>query len=503
MRDTQISNKRDVRQRSGKRIEKGTRLFLFISVAFVIAQAIWYMRIPVIFSFLSAAIVLFIVAQVVTSLSAADLLYFFFFLASTRIVTGLAGGKELQDLTLVVLFIAFVSFGNGRVSRRRLPRIFLLYALFILIVALRGAQLPFGSEITGFQRRWEFITALVSFLAGFYLSASVDFDRFTTVVFWFYLVVVAIGLMMVVFNIGQLPLFNTFSWELLKDYGGRFGILSVAGSMSFVILLCKPNLLRKLQLRRPIFFLSVLAILAGGGRAAIIAAILSVLSYFYFVRRKKTAVLITALGSVLLVSGFSLGPVRDVMPERVQRAFDFGKLDMIEYALSDLGGKDSKLDVFVSSPGDWSTAGRLLIWGKALMAIGNSPWLGQGLEKIYVGEKRTSVSTQQQMSNATLLATGDLHNTYLSLAYTFGILALAAFLIFTGKAVVYASRLKDYDEPAYAFFFVYLISMLIQGAVGDIYFDYQFMLILGMVYARYAQLGLHLPSRTLAPSEGV
>lgn len=467
---------------------RGIHLFVFLSLCFAVSQAFYYAEMGTLFLVLSLLLVAFLFEATMFYLSIPDVFFLIFFLASTRIITGIGGHRELQDLTLALLFGVLFLVRMGTLKRVRVPRIFWVYSALIMLVVINGIQAPFGSEVTGFLRRWQFITSLVSFLAGFYLSTSVSFSRFTKVMFYFYLTVMVIAFIMFFADIQQMPLFNTFSWELLKDYGGRFGILSVAGSICFTILLCKKDFARSWRLRVPTYILSLLAVVAGGGRAALVGIVVSFFVYLYFVRGKRVVVLIALFIGFVVIQSTSIPLVRRYVPNEFQRVFDFGRIDMLSYALREIGAEHINLDVFARSEADYSTIGRLTLWTEALSSIPHNPWLGRGVGALYVGESKSSITAQQMMSNQALLESGDLHNTYISLAYTFGIPALLMFLVLVARGTVYSRKLALLSQSEYAFIYVYFVSLLVQALAGDLYFDYQFMFILGMIYSRYIKL---------------
>lgn len=467
---------------------RGINFFVLLSACFAVSQIFYYEGVSSVFLACSILLIAVIFFVALFYLKDEDGFYLIFFIASTRIITGIGADRELPDLTVAALFLLIFFLRNRRVAHVHLPKVFWIYSVLIILVVVNGLQAPFGARVTGFLRRWQFISALTCFLAGFYLTTSLSFAKFTKVMFYFYLTVMIVAFAMFLGNVKQLPLFNTFSWEILEGYGGRFGILSVSGSICFTVLVCKKDFLKNPLFRSMVYLLSLLAVVSGGGRAAIIGVILSFFLYLYFLEGKKKTVLGIALGGILLIQLTSISSIRRYVPDRFQRAFDFGRIDMVSYAAQNISSDHLNLDMFVKTEADWSTLGRLMLWTQALSSIPQNPWLGRGLGDLYAGESKSSVTTQEMMSNKALLETGDLHNTYVSIAYTFGIPALLAFVVLVGTAAIYSYRLASLSAGEYAFIFVYFGSLLIQGLAGDIYFDYQFMMILGMIYSRYSLL---------------
>jgi hypothetical protein len=456
-------------------------IFIFLLLS-LIAQAYYFSNDADIFRLLSIGSVAFFFFYAVTKLHTDEFYITALFIAASSIITGFAG-RELKEIVLVPLFICFLIFKKNKL--KPLPLLFILYSIFGMIAFFTNFEMPNYFEVssdqsTGFQSRWWIISSLICFLIGYLFTENLDRKKFINFLFYFFLSVLSVSLAMYALNIEKIPFFNSFVWSNNIEFN-RFGILSNSGLIVCIFIVS--GFLKEKKIKYAIFLLGVLGTLFGGGRASFIALLVIVCIYFLvsdsisrFLKISVTAGLI-----LFIISYKQLGIEKD-LPNNIRRAMEFSDFETIYSAIT--SNYDTKnFNVFTTGDnlGDTygSSFGRLTAWIIAMEGINKNPFFGNGIENSYnpgVGEDEYHFES--------LVYSGGLHNVFFSLAYTWGIPACILFLIMLISAIIYTFKgyLRD-RSVFFGFLTFYLIASFVQGFMGDIHYDYFFMLIFGFVFS--------------------
>lgn len=474
-----------------KIINKGIMFFISLSIAFYFAQILYYLELRLAFTIVSFILIGIIFLYVLVFLNIEESLVVFFLVLSTRYVTGIGNNNELEDLILPFLYIGIIFLNKKKLKNSSIPLIFVLYSIFIIVTVIDGIKMPFGGEVTGFYRRWNYISALFCFLAGFHFGRKIDLRKFIRIIFWFYLVIMIITLTMTLFKIYEMPLFNAFSWRRLIDVDKeRFGILSISGQFCFVILLVDKAMIRNKIVKYLIMILSVVALFEGGGRGSLLVVVFSIIAYFYFIRKKKKQIIFALVGATLFLLFFSTKGMENVLPKSFKRATDIINLNMLSYATDYWGSKNlgTQIGSLAIAQADESSLGRLIIWNQGFNLIIEKPFLGNSLENPYAGRTKKSLTSEDLYNNTALLETGNLHSNYLSIAYVFGIPCMLLFSLLFFRGIKFSYEIAINRVMGHPFIFMYFIGFLVTSFVADIYFSYEFMFMLGLVYIRHYDL---------------
>ncbi len=470
------------------RLLRNRGLFFFVATTIIvgISQIFYYIGPYGLFQAITIPLVMVLVLYSGVWMRLDEIFFILFLIVSSRYVTGFAN-RELKEIVLVPLFFIVLAFRRKEIEQGSLPRVFVIYALLGISVFLRGLEFPDYTSlkpdnITGFQGRWWVVSSLASFLVGFYFSRNVNLRHLTLATFWFYFVALILSSLMLVAGVDEMPLFNLFSWMKLEGLD-RLGILSVSGVMCILMLIAERELIGTRSLRFATFGLAFWGVVAGGGRASLLGLLFAIWIYFFFMKRRKTFVvaLTLILGFVIALS--SISDVRELLPEKYRRVVDLGDTSLILPALtSDIGA--DQLKSTPDSEAGGSSAWRLLVWALALDAIQAKPFFGSGIltqVSVDLGSKAEAITDDFIMSS------GNLHNTFLSLAYVWGIPAMILFgiLVWGGVKRSYVLGMQR-KVPFYTFCFLYLCGQCVEAFMTDVHLIYSFMMILGFVYAHFS-----------------
>lgn len=288
----------------------------------------------------------------------------------------------------------------------------------------------FGRNVTGFRAWLTYGSSftLVLFLGRFLANREgiVKLARFLAAVsFGFALFLIIVGLS------------KSMSAALVLRYLGMFVVPYGNGFLRFVALgefglilislVMLPNLLK---LNRPQWWASLLvgtaAIILCGNRSTLAMAFIIVVTIPWL--RKKYLQVAMTLGAVLAIAivGFVVGPALSQLPGA---EFLVRPLALISPQLAQSTGGDNDME--------WREAQ----WELAKQQIREHPMIGRGYGGV---ENAFEATTQDQVLDATYeidLATGGIHNCYISAALALGIPAALLFIyIFISQIVANARR---------------------------------------------------------------
>lgn len=472
------------------RLLRNRGLFLFLATTIIIAisQIFYYVGPYGLFQAITIPLVMLLLLYSGVWMRLDEMFLLLFLIISSRYVTGFAD-RELKEIVLLPLFFIVLAFRRKEIEQGALPRVFVIYALLGLYVFLRGLEFPDYTSlkpdhITGFQGRWWVVCSLAAFLVGFYFSCHVNLKHLALATFWFYFVALILSSLMLVAGVDEMPLFNLYSWMKLEGVN-RLGILSVSGVMCILMLLAERKLIGTRSLRFAAFGLAFWGVVAGGGRASLLGLLFTIWIYFFFIKRRKTLIVALTLILGLVIGLSSISDVSELLPEKYRRVIDLGDTSLILPTLTSGLGAD-QLKSAPDSEAGGSSAWRLLMWALALDAIHEKPFFGSGIltqVSVDFGTKTDAITDDFIMSS------GNLHNTFLSLAYVWGVPAMILFGILVWGAIkrsyVFTLQRKD---PFYTFCFLYLCGQSVEAFMTDVHLMYSFMMILGFVYARFSKV---------------
>jgi O-antigen ligase len=466
---------------SGLFADRGVLVFFLMSLAFVASQ-LFHPTCYSVFQMSTIAVLVIVFAYVSFFLSASELLLFLFLVASTRYITGFAD-REVREIILVPLTLLGLLFRCRPTKEVRPSVSFILYACIGLFVFLRGLEIPNYAqlkpdEVTGFQGRWWIAGSIASFAAGYYFSKTLDLSRFVRVFFFFNATVLIISLLMALLGVDKVPLFNTFTWMKLEGVN-RFGILSLSGALSIVTLMSTPEIFRQRWIRRPFYIVAAIGVIAGGGRGDFMGVIVSIMAYAFLVRRKRWQLVITLVALLVFSIVFFVAGVGQLIPEKYSRILEMRDFfAFISSPLSSLDQVDFRTQAESEAAG--STMYRLLVWATAIEGIEEHALLGVGLETVTAAGFS---SKSLQVTDVATIAAGNLHNTYLSIAYIWGIPAALLFSLLLRDAFKKTlSLIGEGGEMPFGFFYAYLWFYFILSFSSDIHLMYSFMMVLGIIH---------------------
>jgi len=315
------------------------------------------------------------------------------------------------------------------------------------------------------------------------MTNGLRITHFVRVLFRFYFVVILLAFIMLIFEISEMPLFNTFSWTKVP-FDERFGILALAGAY-----FCVRDAVRNSVGRYGVMVLSFVAVFVGGGRASLLGVAVGLLGYLLFIRKRRRLVAGLVAAFFVIAQVGSIGSVADYLPRGVARVFEVINVEMMLAAVDEIG-EDTDLSAaqqLAASSADWSSMSRLLMWHEGIKGVMEKPLVG-GIDK-------NSLTVEEKMNVEALLETGYLHNSYFSLAYIAGIPAAFVFLAFVLSLIRKSYQLSQRSpEPAYGLLLILSLHWFTISFVSDAYMSYGFMMFAGLVFSHHEILIREKPS---------
>lgn len=391
-----------------------------------------------------------------------------------------------------IFLLRFMDYSRYRLLKR-LPKFLTALILIFFVVFLIGIKAPgFSSGNTGIIARIKLLNVLIAFGICYSL-----FERkmFIYIRKYFYSLFVFLGLIclfMYMFSIDELPLFNTFSWSILREASGsiRFGIAGVLAILLAIYAICY-----KIKHKYALYIFIFILLMISGGRSSMFA--LAFLVFFgYFLKRKKIyyAIGISAVFAVLFLL-VSFSPLILYLPGPLQRLAIVMPSEFYSGSLSQLS----------ESSAASSSAWRFMIWGMAVTDLSWSSFLfgnGFGVPEMNYsfsegGFETFSIDPQVLMKD--FMSSGNLHNTFISIFYLSGIFTL---LLFITMLIVVVKRLYKYykisDDKNLLFILLFILSKVIDSFFGDIHFSVMFWIFIGIVmkYFQIIERGSNIPAKT-------
>jgi len=465
----------------------GFNVLILFTALFAIAQLVYPFSSTSALSLLIFAFILFTYLLIKGNTN--DLFIFLFFTSIMRIV--LPNNFREVSLFFPVLIGSVIIAKNSAkflsIKKLYFNSVLLLLLLFFFAISFQlfyHVQLPgfLGSQTgnTGFLNRWNLINNIIVF-ASIFLGFNINvlnylIERINT----FYIFVFAISMLMLLFGVNKIPLFNTFSWTVVVENESSKKMI-IAGAAS-IMLLCYQLAFK----RRTIFWLgSLVLILMGvalsGSRTAFLSYFLLALFGFLIYHRFMVRGILVLFLSSGIIAALLLSPVVLLIPEKYQRLFVIFPSEFYTGELAQLK----------ASAAAKSSSFRYEMWAKAFEKIKQHPFMGEGIgiPKAQYDLTAEGMAAFQKIDSKVLIEdfmnSGSLHNTFVSIAYIFGIPALVLFLAFIFTLFLKTYRLTQiYSgelKAVYGFFTLVILNYLIQTFISDIHNSMEFYVFMAVI----------------------
>ena len=468
-----------------KRFPLGFFLFLFLFFSFISQLSLPSIIVKV--SFLLSIGVALIVALLG---SRNDLFLFMFILTSMRIIIPIAPDREFQLVLPSFFFVVsvirfFPKFLHIRNEYLHPLLIFiLLFVLLCLVgifngIKIPGINAPHGIN-SGLLNRFNLLNCLITFSASMILFDQQQLARWLKYFFTFYLVVLIISLIIIIFNLGSFPFFNSFIWSLVVENDSSKKMV-IAGFSALLIFIYTLVFIRKGSIQ--FYFLILLSfsgLLLSGGRGPFVTGIF--ISFIYFVTKRKVLgksliiFVLSFLSSIYLL----LSPLILLVPQRFQRLVIIFPPEYYTGRLSE----------FSESAAASSSGFRVELWTMAIEKIKEHPWFGNsfGIPEADYSFGDNFIEMFQKIPKEILysdfLKTGSLHNTLFSITYLLGVPALLIFTYVLSR-LIWNHYKKSIELPGEKrlialFFTIYLINNAFTALVTDLLFDLSFYMLMAI-----------------------
>jgi hypothetical protein len=466
--------------------KKGVKLLLLFLVFSFLDQLLVpaYPTIAFVF-FLASVLVLMVTAL---SGNRNDLFVFLYIVAATRIVIPFTNGREfglvVPTLFLVISVIRF--FPKLMKPRREYFEAFLLcfwlFVIFCLIGVFNNIKWPSlsgASENSGLLNRFNLLNSILIFIVGMILFDHRFVETFLRYIFRFYVLVFLVAIAIILLNAPTFPLFNTFTWSLLvEDVSSKK--LVIAGVASSFILIYTLVFVHGSLFRIIIIAASFSGLLLSGSRVSFITGLFMLFFYFVVKHGFLGKSLIIMAVCVSMAYYVLLSPLVLLVPEKYQRlAIIFPP----EYYTGELAG-------LAESAAASSTSFRMELWARSLPGIAAHPIIGSSFDTPQANYDFEGDILQGFRKIPTeilyhdFLVTGNLHNTFLSVAYILGVPAFLFFTYFFLRIIwshYRKSRKVAFPEREISLFFsIIMINYFIVALVSDLIFSLEFFLFLAM-----------------------
>jgi O-antigen ligase len=363
----------------------------------------------------------------------------------------------------------------------------LLFGYFFLMMyqVFNGLELPgFISgdrSNSGFLSRWNlfnmvivFFSILISFkmeTLGFLINKLCNF----------YVVVLIISILMLLLGIKKMPLFNSFSWSVIRENESSQKMI-IAGFASIMLLIYSISFKKRNSNYVLILLLLFGSVIVCGSRSSFLAFFL--IFFFGWAIYKKflgRSIFVLCIASISI--GFILlSPLILLVPEKYQRL-------VIIFPSEFYIGPLKKIAVSAAAS---SSDFRYEMWTKAKKEIGDHIIFGKGLgipNAPYDLSLNGGMKTFQKIPQSTLIndfmTTGNLHNTFISIAYIMGLPALFFFICFVIFLLVKTYRISLNATGVYknifTFFSLIILHFLILACISDIHFQVEFYVLIAVI----------------------
>lgn len=461
--------------------------FLILFLFFSFLSQLFY-PIFIFGSYLAFTISILLLIGLLFLSSRIDLFIFLYITCTARIIIPFLGTREMSLVLPSILLIVSLVRYFPRFTKINTKYVnilifsFGIFLIFCFLGILNNIKIPGLNSVdenTGLLNRFNLLNSIIVFITGLILFDYQQFFKWRGVLFGFYLIVLFVSMGIILLDLRPFPLFNTFTWSLLKEDESSIKLV-IAGVSSSFILIYTLVFVRKPILYYLLFLLSFYGLLISGSRISFLTGVLLV--FIHFVAKRKVfgkSLIVFLIGGIfgffILLSPFIL-----LIPQKYQRLF-------IIFPPHYYTGK---LAEFSNSAAASSTNFRLDIWERAIKKIKDSPFLGNSFDapQADYNFQGSSLEGFKKIPTETLhndfLVTGSLHNTFISIAYLLGLPALLCFIYFLIRLIWKHYRnswiYTDMDKNISLFIFLILIYYFVAAMATDLLFNLEFFLFLAV-----------------------
>jgi O-Antigen ligase len=414
-----------------------------------------------------------------------ELFMFLYLMTAMSIIIPFAPQREFKMVVPSVFFVASVIRFSPRFLHIRKGYFNILFfamavfMMFCFIGIMNQIKIPginaISGENSGLLNRFNLFNSMITFATVLILFDSRFLEKWILYFFGFNLAVLAISIVIVIFDLGPFPFFNTFSWSLIVEAEGSKKLVIAGVSAAFVLIYTL------VFVRRPLLYwllvvVALFGLLISGSRISFLAGLLVVFLTFAIRRKFLGKSLIILFAGTFIGFYLLLSPVILLVPEKYQRL-------VILFPPSYYTGELANL---AKSAAASSTSFRLEIWGMAAEKIALHPLIGnsfQAPQAEYAFEGDYLASFQKipkEILYNDFLITGSLHNTFIGIAYLLGVPAALLFLYVFCKLIwrhyKCSVRLTGVKRGMAMFICIILINYFMYALVSDMIFDLQFLL---------------------------
>lgn len=462
---------------------------IFVYFVFSIAASQLFYNVINVISFLFLFMSFILLLYVLLLGSNADYFLFLFFNCLIRLTIPFFGDREYSLMLPIIFLVAIIAKSlflplNTKIKKRYVNDVSIsLFFFFILIIItfLNNIHLPSGANNSGFLGRWELLNTIFVFLC-ILLTFKIDMlDILLEKFYKFYKIILLLSLLIIFFNIGKVPIFNTFSWIVIQENASskRMIIAGIAGVMAVIYIISFEKYKTKTVL---IFLLALLGIIFSGGRSTFLQFFIIIFCYWAVKNRILGKSLLLSLLPICLFIIFSLSPFVSYVPTKFQRLFVIFPSEFYSGSLQELKNTSAAS----------SSNFRFEMWSKATSEIPDNLWIGKGFgipkANYYLDKK--GMDAFQKVPSETLINdfmnTGGLHNTFVSIAFIMGIpaflLFIYGFIILIKNTYLKSLILTGKFKRQMIFFTLILIYYFIKSIISDIYFELDFFAFLAIIF---------------------
>jgi len=334
-----------------------------------------------------------------------------------------------------VILIWFVRKDN--LAFEKIPLVVYIFFLLGFIHYLKSPALPgrfFDPDAPYgiFRIYWEFFSQLLIYCMVLYFfeaeQKQIVLVKFLTILSS---IVILFYILLIFWQPVTVPLERLgFSWDIhyletIGKFPVRAGPLSVFGLLLFQIVLVFGRTNFRGAWPSFLTVLSILALILSGGRTAFIAAFTSFILYLVLMRKYR--MLVAVILAIMVLVGFF-----EVSPKLIERCPN--QLQRFLIVLSPM--KHQSHFGLERIPGSlW----RLNLWQLGWSQVKEHPIIGNGYKSVTKQEVAITSRAEAEYEHEMHVKGGTLHNAYLSILMSFGLLGLFVFL-----AIVFSHMYKIY-----------------------------------------------------------
>ncbi|MBX2895002.1 MAG: O-antigen ligase family protein [Cyclobacteriaceae bacterium] len=341
-----------------------------------------------------------------------------------------------------------------------------------------------SSHNSGLLNRFNLLNSMVAFFCGLTLFDVSITEKWIDYYFKFNLAIMMVSVIVILFDIGTFPFFNTFSWSLIQEGNGSKKMI-IAGISAASVLLYTLVFVNNKQRRVALIFLAFIVLLISGSRIFFLSGVFILLVSLVVKARIFGKSILILAGTIATATYILTTPVILLIPEKYQRL-------VIVFPPEYYTGKLAHLSESAAAA---STSFRLNIWNMALKKIEEHPLIGNGFQAPmadYNFEGDILEGFQKipaEILERDFLITGNLHNTFFSIAYLFGVPAFLFFLFFFARLIWLhynkSTILDGYNRKVAIFITLVLIQYFITTLTSDVIYDLQFFFTLAVAVKIY------------------